>query len=143
MNIINCSGALIYAKSTNRVLLLQKRAGKHESTWGLVGGTNLDDENPWEGLLREINEEVGTLLDFIKVLPLERFVSFDKKFTFRTYFCIIEDEFIPIISDEHMAYAWADIWNPPKPLHRGLSLSLRNKIIQSKIQTIIEIVDLL
>lgn len=143
MTDINCSGALIYAKNTNRVLVLQKRDGKHSKTWGLVGGTNLDAETPWDGLLREINEEIGSTINFIKVIPLERFVSHDSKFSFRTYFCIIENEFLPILSDEHIGYAWADLNDLPKPLHQGLGLSLKNKVIQTKIQTIIEILDLL
>jgi 8-oxo-dGTP pyrophosphatase MutT (NUDIX family) len=143
MNTIDCSGAIIFSRITNRMLVLQKNDGKHVNTWGLVGGKNMDNENPWEGLQREIVEEVGVFLNFIKVIPLERFVSYDHHFTFRTYFCIIDNEFIPILSDEHRGYSWAPIFNLPKPIHRGLNLSIRNKIIQSKIQTIIEIIDLL
>jgi 8-oxo-dGTP pyrophosphatase MutT (NUDIX family) len=63
---IVCSGALIYAKSTRRFLLLQKAHGKHIGTWGLVGGTNLQNENPWQGLQREIQEEIGHVPKFIK-----------------------------------------------------------------------------
>ena len=48
---IVCSGALFYAKSTARVLLLQKKSGKHAGTWGLVGGTNIIGENPWQGYI--------------------------------------------------------------------------------------------
>jgi 8-oxo-dGTP pyrophosphatase MutT (NUDIX family) len=140
---INCSGALIYARNTNRMLVLQKNDGKHVNTWGLVGGKNMDNENPWEGLQREIIEEVGFSINFIKVLPLERFVSHDNHFTFRTYFCIVDNEFIPILSDEHRGYSWAQIFNLPKPLHQGFHLSLKNKVIQEKINTIIQIVDLL
>ena len=37
---IVCSGALFYARNTKRFLLLQKANGKHQGSWGLVGGTN-------------------------------------------------------------------------------------------------------
>jgi ADP-ribose pyrophosphatase YjhB (NUDIX family) len=57
---IICSGALFYAKSTGRFLLLQKASGKHAGTWGLVGGTNIDGETAWQGLQREVVEEIGS-----------------------------------------------------------------------------------
>jgi len=138
---IVCSGALIYAKSTDRFLLLQKATGKHSGTWGLVGGTNLANENPWQGLQREIEEELGAMPDIKKTIPLESFVSNDSVFNFHTYFCVVENEFIPTLSDEHDAWAWASIRSFPKPVHNGLALSLRNRIIQTKIQTVIDIVD--
>jgi ADP-ribose pyrophosphatase YjhB (NUDIX family) len=74
---IKCSGALFYAKSTGRILLLQKARGKHSGTWGLVGGTNELSETPWEGLKREIRAEIGTFPDIKKSIPLETFVSND------------------------------------------------------------------
>jgi len=140
---IICSGALIYAQNTHRVLLIQKSSGKHQGTWGLVGGTNLINENPWQGLTREIEEEIGFLPIIKKTLPLEKFVSNDSVFNFHTYFCLIQDEFIPKLSDEHVAWGWFTLKSLPKPVHRGLDLSLRNKIIQTKIQTVIEIIDIL
>lgn len=139
---IVCSGALFYSRQTGRLLLLQKAHGKHQDTWGLVGGTNNIDENPWQGLCREIEEEIGKIPEIIKTLPLETFVSNDAVFNFHTYFCIINDEFIPTLSKEHVAWGWFNLNSLPKPVHSGLSLSLRNKIIQTKIQTIIDIIDI-
>jgi len=138
---IICSGALIYSKSTHRVLLIQKSSGKHHGTWGLVGGTNLANENPWQGLQREIEEEIGFIPEISKTLPLEKFVSNDSVFNFHTYFCIVDNEFIPLLSTEHTAWGWFDLKSLPKPVHKGLDLSLRNKIIQTKIQTVIDIID--
>ena len=140
---IDCSGALICARDTHRFLLLQKREGKHAGRWGLVGGTNHSDESAWQGLCREIEEELGLLPDIKKTIPLERFVSNDSLFNFHTYFCIVDSEFIPVLSDEHVAWGWFDLSCLPKPVHKGLDLSLRNKIIQNKIQTILEIVDII
>lgn len=140
---IVCSGALLYAKSTQRVLLLQKAQGKHTSTWGLVGGTNLQNENPWQGLQREIQEEIGFLPNIIKAIPLETFVSNDKVFNFHTYLYVIEDEFIPVLSSEHKAWAWSTIDSPPKPLHQGLKNSFTNKTIRSKLQTVFDIINLI
>lgn len=141
--LIVCSGALFYAKSTQRFLLLQKAEGKHRGTWGLVGGTNIEGENPWQGLQREIVEEIGAMPNILKTLPIETFVSNDTVFNFHTYLCVIEDEFVPVLSDEHCGYAWATVDLAPKPLHQGLRSSLGNKTIRTKLQTVFDIVKLI
>ncbi len=140
---IVCSGALFYAKSTRRILLLQKAHGKHQGTWGLVGGTNLQNENPWQGLQREVLEEIGSSPNIIKTIPLETFVSNDKVFNFHTYLCVVADEFLPQLSSEHSAWAWANIDYAPKPLHQGLRNSFSNKVIRTKLQTIFDIMELI
>lgn len=140
---IICSGALFYAKSTGRILLLQKATGKHEGTWGLVGGTTIEGETPWQGLQREIVEEIGHCPTIIKTIPLETFVSNDTVFNFHTYLCVIDEEFVPTLSDEHSAWAWATIDRAPKPLHQGLRNSFSNKIIRTKLQTVFDLIDLI
>ena len=140
---IVCSGALLYAKTTGRFLLLQKSHGKHAGTWGLVGGTNMSGETPWQGLQREIAEEVGAIPAILKTIPLETFVSNDRVFNFHTYLCVIEAEFVPILSDEHQGWAWATIDRAPKPLHQGLRNSFGSKIIRTKLQTVFDLVDLI
>ena len=140
---IVCSGALFYAKSTRRFLLLQKAHGKHEGTWGLVGGTNVVGETPWQGLQREIIEEIGSLPNIIKTIPLETFVSNDTVFNFHTYLCVIDTEFIPTLSDEHQGWAWATIDRAPKPLHQGLRNSFSSKTIRTKLQTVFDLIGLI
>jgi len=140
---IVCSGALIYARNTHRFLLLQKARGKHQGTWGLVGGTTIEGENPWQGLQREIVEEIGSLPSIIKTIPLETFVSNDAVFNFHTYLCLVDDEFVPVLSDEHCAWAWGILDQSPKPLHQGLKNSFSNKAMRTKLQTIFDLVDLI
>jgi 8-oxo-dGTP pyrophosphatase MutT (NUDIX family) len=140
---IVCSGALIYARNTHRFLLLQKAYGKHQGTWGLVGGTTIEGENPWQGLQREIAEEIGSVPAIKKTLPLETFVSNDHVFHFHTYLCVVEDEFVPVLSDEHSAWAWAVMDQAPKPLHQGLRTSFTNRAIRTKLQTVFDIIELI
>lgn len=140
---IICSGALFYSKLTQKFLLLQKAHGRHAGTWGLVGGTNFDDETAWQGLQREIVEEIGLTPTIIKIIPLETFVSNDSVFNFHTYLCVIENEFLPILSKEHQGWCWCTIDGAPKPLHQGLRASFSNKAVRNKIKTIFEIVDLI
>ena len=140
---IVCSGALFYAKSTKRFLLLQKAHGKHLGTWGLVGGTNLQNENPWQGLQREIVEEIGAIPKILKTIPIETFVSNDTVFNFHTFLCVIEDEFVPVLSTEHVGWAWVTIDHAPKPLHQGLRNSFGSKTIRTKLQTVFDLVELI
>ena len=140
---IVCTGALFYAKSTKRFLLIQKAEGKHKGVWGLVGGTNTQGETAWQGLQREIQEEIGFLPAILKTIPLEKFVSNDNLFNFYTYLCIIEEEFIPTLSIEHMAWSWAVLDHAPKPLHQGLRNSLSNKTLRIKLEAVFDIMDLI
>jgi 8-oxo-dGTP pyrophosphatase MutT (NUDIX family) len=99
-----------------------------------VGGKNNDNESPWEGLKREIVEEVGSMPAIYKTIPLETFTSNDEKFLFHTYLCVVEEEFIPVLNDEHDGYAWVSYNQWPKPMHNGLRNTLKNTEIKRKIE---------
>jgi 8-oxo-dGTP pyrophosphatase MutT (NUDIX family) len=140
---ITCSGALFYTLDTNRFLFLHRTQGKRANLWGLVGGTNEGAETPWEGLQREIQEEIGLLPEIKKTLPLESFISTDEMFYFHTYLCIIEHEFIPQLNNEHDGYAWCSFTKWPKPLHHGLRNTLQSKINLRKLETVFQTINLL
>jgi 8-oxo-dGTP pyrophosphatase MutT (NUDIX family) len=140
---IVCSGALFYAKNTKRILLLQKSSGKHAGTWGLVGGTNDLGESAWQGLQREINEEIGVTPEIIKTVPLETFVSNDTVFNFHTYLCVVNNEFVPTLSSEHDGWCWCAIDTAPKPLHQALRSSFGNRAVRNKLQTVFDVMDLI
>ena len=142
-DMITCSGALFYTLNTNRFLFLHRAQGRRSNLWGLVGGTNEGAETPWEGLKREIEEEIGQLPDIKKTLPLESFLSNDKKFTFHTYLCVVEDEFIPNLNREHDGYAWCSFTKWPKPLHHGLRNTLQSRVNLNKLETVFQTINLL
>ena len=142
-DMITCSGALFYTLDTNRFLFLHRAKGKRNNMWGLVGGTNEGLETPWEGLKREISEEIGSFPDIKKTLPLESFISADSKFHFHTYLCVVQSEFIPILNDEHNGYAWYSFTKWPKPLHHGLRNTLQSKVNLSKLETVFQTINLL
>ncbi len=123
-------------------MFLHRTQGKQNNLWGLVGGTNEGKETPWESLKREITEEVGSV-EIKKTIPLETFISNDSKFSFHTYLCVIEKEFIPILNKEHDGYAWVNFGKWPKPLHQGLRNTLTSKINQTKLETVFKLIDLL
>lgn len=141
-NITVCSGALFYALNTKRFLFLHRVQGRTGNLWGLVGGTNEKAETPWEGLKREIFEEIGTV-EIKKTMPLETFVSNDTNFLFHTYLCVVEQEFLPTLNNEHDGYAWVNFGQWPKPLHNGLKNTLNNKTNQRKLETVFRVIDLM
>jgi len=137
---ITCSGALFYSTSTKRFLFLQRTANKTKGMWGLVGGQAKYTESAFEGLKREIKEEVGDTPKFKKVIPLEMFTSNDEKFFFHTYLIAIENEFLPKLNSEHSGYSWTAFECWPKNLHMGLKNTLNNKAIKGKLQTILDLI---
>ena len=143
MKNIICSGALFYTLDTNRFLLLHRTQSKQYNVWGLVGGTNEEKETPWDGLCREIQEEIGFLPNIIKTIPLETFISNDNHFLFHTYLCVVESEFIPKLNAEHDGYAWVSFGKWPKPLHQGLTNTLKNKNNQQKLETVFKLIHLI
>lgn len=142
MDPIICSGALFYALDTRRFLFLHRTQGRHKNLWGLVGGTVDSTETPCQGLQREIMEEIGQV-EILKTIPLESFVSNDSHFFFHTYLTLVSNEFIPQLNHEHDGYAWVSFSKWPKPLHYGLRNTLQNKTIQSKLQTVLQVINCL
>ena len=139
--IIGC-GALFYNLDTQRFLFLHRTQSKQSNVWGLVGGKNTDEETPWESLKREIYEEIGSV-NIIKTIPLETFVSNDENFLYHTYLCVVKNEFIPKLNEEHDGYAWVVFGKWPKPLHQGLRNTLQNKTNQMKLETVFKMLKFL
>ena len=79
---IVCSCALFYSTGTKRFLFLQRTDKKTAGAWGLVGGKSKYSESAFEGLKREIQEEVGNTPKFKKVIPLEMLHQTIKNFIF-------------------------------------------------------------
>lgn len=139
MENIVCSGALFYSLESKRFLFLHRANGKKSNVWGLVGGTNEYQETPWEGLRREIVEEIGPI-DIKKTLPLETFVSNDTRFLFHTYLCLVDSEFVPKLNYEHDGYAWCSFGKWPRPLHYGLQNTLNKRQNIEKLKTVFDVI---
>ena len=139
--IVGC-GALFYTLDTKRFLLLHRTQSKQNNVWGLVGGTTTSDKNLWDGLQREIKEEIGEQ-QIKKTIPMETFISNDENFLYHTYLCVVEKEFIPELNTEHDGYAWVSFGNWPKPLHQGLRKTFQNKTNQIKLDTVFKMLKLI
>jgi len=141
MTDIICSGGLFFAKDTKRFLFLLRNQGRTAGTWGIVGGKKEpEDLTAYAALEREIKEEVGTVPKIKKVVPLELFTSEDQRFYFNTYMLVVDKEFIPVLNDEHVGYAWCALNQWPKPLHQGVNRSFSNMTNSTKIELLIDII---
>lgn len=109
---------------------------KHPQCWGLPGGKIEDGESMMTAMERECTEELGSMPDYIKLVPLEKFTSADNKFSYHTFFCSVVGEFTPVLNDEHVGYAWIDSGTWPKPMHPGLWSTVNFDAVRSKISTI-------
>ena len=129
-------GALIYAKSTNRYLFLLRNKSKHSGSWGIVGGKIDDGETVIQGLVREIQEEIGVNYTNRKFIPLETFTADNRKFVYYTFLISVNEEFVPNLNDEHRGYCWVNLEDYPRPLHPGLWRSFNFDIVMKKIKTL-------
>ena len=135
-NIVAAVGIWFYSQSTNRYLYLLRDDPKHPDSWGLPGGKIEQGESIMAAMVRECEEELGSMPDYVKLMPLEKFTSADGGFEYNTFFCITETEFTPVLNDEHSGYAWIDSGTWPKPLHPGLWSTINFSAVQQKISII-------
>ena len=109
---------VIYAKNTNRVLMLQRQ--DDPDFWQSVTGTIESGETPkntairelWEEVRLEISENSTALFDCKESIEFEIFPHFRYKYAPNIthckehwFLCEVEKEFIPVLS-EHLAYQW-------------------------------------
>lgn len=125
------AGVFFYSASTNRFLFLL-RSDKDATFWGIPGGKLEGNETIIQGLERECHEEIQYFPNNPKLIPIQKFVN--NTFTYHTFFCPIEDEFIPILNDEHIGYCWVDVHNYPKPLHPGLFNTVNFDVVKNKLE---------
>lgn len=103
--------------------LFVKRAPNVENggTWALPAGHVEADERPVDTAIREAREETGYIAPEDAEEPKEvpgaanGFATFKQRVT---------SQFIPTLNDEHTAWAWCPLDDPPLPLHPGLDKML-------------------
>ena len=109
---------VIYAKDTNRVLMLQRQ--DDPDFWQSVTGTIESGETPkntairelWEEVRLDISENSTALFDCKESIEFEIFPHFRYKYAPNVTHChehwfllAMEQEFEPVLS-EHLAYRW-------------------------------------
>jgi 8-oxo-dGTP pyrophosphatase MutT (NUDIX family) len=134
-------GAMIYCTTTNRYLFLLRSNGRYSDTWGLVGGKIELNETVQQGLEREIQEELGGIIKDAKYVPVEQFTSENGKFVYHTFLVKVEEEFVPVLNNEHRGYCWVPLEDHPKPLHPGVYRTIKIKASKEKLKTLESLID--
>lgn len=130
------AGVFFYSTDTKRLLFLLRNDDRNQGNWGLPGGKIEEGETLIEGVERECMEEIEYFPKSAKLIPIQKFVN--NTFTYHTFFCLIETEFIPILNHEHSGYCWINFEHYPKPLHPGLFNTVNFDVVQEKIKKIIK-----
>lgn len=136
MNYIKAVGVWFLAQSTKRYLYLMRNDVKHPGAWGLPGGKVEEGETLLGGMERECTEELGIFPKYQQMLPLETFTSADGMFSYHTWVCVIQKEFVPVLNHEHFGYAWIDCGHWPKPMHPGLWNTVELESVKRKLSQI-------
>jgi len=134
--VISAVGAWFYATNTDRYLYLMRNDKRNLGSWGLPGGKVEKQETFLDAIVRECHEELGSMPEYNNIFPLEQFNTPDGKFSYHTFFIVIDNEFKPILNHEHLGYAWIDSMHWPKPMHPGLWNTVNFDVIKNKISTI-------
>ena len=118
------AGLLFLAKTTGRILLI------------------LDAEKwtvPTLARKSSLLDDAHTLLNQYapgRIVPIELYLSEDRGFEYGTYVCVVNQEFLTMSSK---TICWSDLDCLPKQLHMGLKTTLNNAVIRTKIETILEL----
>lgn len=116
------AGILFYAIKTRRFLLVKRSdEGDWSGTWACLGGGVERGESINEGALREAFEEGGFEGD-VELIPLH--ISTQPRFIYHNLLGIVDEEFDPVLNDEHTEYLWTTHDQFPKPLHPNFAAAL-------------------
>jgi len=130
---VNAVGVWFRSNQTARYLYLLRNDSKHPGAWGLPGGKVESGETLLGGMERECIEELGSFHTYQKLIPIEKFTSADGDFVYHTFVCVVESEFVPVLNNEHLGYAWIDSGTWPRPMHPGLWSTVNMEAVQDKI----------
>jgi len=133
---LNAVGVWFYSLDTQRYLYLMRNDSRNPNCWGLPGGKVHSNETLLQAIERECCEEIGSMPEYTKIVPIEKFTSTDGLFSYHTFFCCVANEFVPVLNHEHYGYAWIDSRTWPKPMHPGLWNTVNFDEIAGKISAI-------
>lgn len=128
---ITASGVFFYCVNTKRYLYLFRSDTKN---WSIPGGKLDDGETLLENVVRECEEEMQYFPQDGQLIPIQKFTN--GNFTYHTFFCRVEQEFIPQLNEEHSGYAWIVTSEFPRPLHSGLFNTIHYDVVQEKLRTL-------
>jgi len=128
---IIAAGSFIFSQKTQRYLWLLRNKSSH---WAFPGGKLIKSETVYQGLQREIKEELGFVPEFEKVIPLEKYSSWNSQFVYYNFWILVPDEFVPQLNAEHAEFLWCSRQRHPRPLLPAISEMLYTSEILDKLK---------
>ncbi len=104
MSIINVVAAII--KSGNKVFITKRGHGEFKGKWEFPGGKIELGETPEEAIIREIKEELKSIIKVIKYFGEINDIHGDKIFNVKFYICELVDGDLELT--EHLASRWVE-----------------------------------
>jgi ADP-ribose pyrophosphatase len=127
-------GAFVLSRYSGKFLFLLRNTIKYSNLWALPGGKAEFSETLSETLIRELEEEIGYNFSDRKLIPIDTYINND--FKYHTLLIIVDEEFVPILNDEHKGFCWVDVDSVPKPTHPGLKALVSDSDVIQKINNI-------
>jgi 8-oxo-dGTP pyrophosphatase MutT (NUDIX family) len=123
------AGILFRCKDGSVLFLKRGAGGDCAGCWAFPGGKAESFEHGVveRTAIRETREETGFDASRLNLKDHTRTISINeagKEVDFTTFLVNIAEPFMPELSDEHTAYAWAPADDPPQPLHPGAGIAL-------------------
>ncbi len=125
------AGIIVLDPESNALFLKRGQSGDHPGTWAFPGGTAEEGESPEQTATREFNEELGSP-DFTTPIEPLAVHQATEPVNFVTFLAKDVPQFLPKLNDEHTAYAWAPLDDPPQPLHPGVAKMLEERRAQDE-----------
>ena len=82
-------GVWFRSSATGRYLYLLRNDTRHPGSWGLPGGKVESGETLLGAMERECIEELGSMPEYQRLVPLEKFTSSDSQFEYNTWVCVL------------------------------------------------------
>jgi 8-oxo-dGTP pyrophosphatase MutT (NUDIX family) len=116
---IRGAGICMVTPDGEALFLLRSPTSNHPNEWDFPGGKADDNETPEQTAIRETREEIGGLP--YGELRLMTSVEDLEGVDFITFRMDIMRKFTPKLQrEEHTAFKWAKLDEPPQPLHPGV-----------------------
>ncbi|MGF6633535.1 8-oxo-dGTP pyrophosphatase MutT (NUDIX family)/uncharacterized protein (DUF2267 family) [Paraburkholderia sp. MM6662-R1] len=124
---IKGAGICLLTPQREALFLLRSSTSNHPGEWDFPGGKSDGSETPEQTAIRETREEIGAmpygelgLMSSVEDLDGVDFVTFRMN---------VIRKFKPRLQvEEHSAFRWAPLDNPPQPLHPGVKETIETSV---------------
>ena len=151
---MNAAGIMFLGPNRSALFLKRGAGGDAPGMWAFPGGRTEDGETAEQTAIRETKEETGRAVAASSMsihtrsitpaavpseaeqvvlpagsaspdpMPTPAVALPTDPVDFTTFVTRVEEQFTPVLNEEHTAWAWASLDDPPQPLHPGCGVAL-------------------